>query len=63
MPKLKRNSGVKKRFKITKKGKIFRLKAYKGHLMEGKRPARRRRLSKYEEISPAEKKRIKKVLY
>lgn len=63
MPKLKTNSGVKKRFKITKKGRLFRLKAYKGHLMEGKRPSRRRRLSKYVEISPCEKKKIKKVLY
>lgn len=62
MPKLKTNSGVKKRFKITKKGKLLRLKAYKGHLMEGKNSSRRRRLSRYVEISPQQRKKIKKIL-
>ena len=36
MPKLKTNSGAKKRFKVTKNGKVLRAKGYKSHLLEAK---------------------------
>ena len=35
MPKLKTHSGAKKRFKLTKTGKVKRAKAYKSHLANG----------------------------
>lgn len=44
MPKLKTNKSAKKRFKLTKKGKVRRHKAYAGHLMSGKSAKRKRNL-------------------
>ena len=36
MPKVKSNSGAKKRFRVTKNGKVVRAKGYKRHLLEAK---------------------------
>ena len=33
MPKLKTHTGAKKRFRVTKNGKIKRAKAYKSHIL------------------------------
>ena len=41
MPKVKSNSGAKKRFRVTKKGKAVRAKGYKGHLLEAKAETKR----------------------
>lgn len=46
MPKLKTHRGLKKRVKVSPKGKIKRQKAFAGHLMSGKSGNRRRRLRK-----------------
>ncbi len=46
MPKLKTNRSLKKRVKVSPKGKIKRQKAFAGHLMSGKSGNRRRRLRK-----------------
>ncbi len=35
MPKMKTHSGAKKRFKLTKKGKVVRAHANKRHLLNG----------------------------
>ncbi len=35
MPKLKTHSGAKKRFNLTKTGKVQRADAYKSHLLNG----------------------------
>ena len=35
MPKIKSHSGAKKRFKLTKNGKVKRAHAYKSHLLNG----------------------------
>ena len=35
MPKLKTHSGAKKRFNVTKNGKVKRANAYKSHLLNG----------------------------
>lgn len=35
MPKLKTHTGAKKRFKLTKNGKVKRSKAFKSHLLNG----------------------------
>ena len=47
MPKLKTHTGAKKRFKLTKTGKIKRAHAYKSHLLNnaGKTSKRKRGLS------------------
>ena len=44
MPKLKSHSGAKKRFNLTKTGKVKRAHAYKSHILTKKDPKRCRRL-------------------
>ncbi len=46
MPKLKTRSCLKKRVKVSSKGKIKRQKAFTSHLMSGKSGNRRRKLRK-----------------
>ena len=44
MPKQKSHKGIKKRMRLTRRGKIVRKHANAGHLMSGKSGQRRRRL-------------------
>ena len=44
MPKLKTNSGAKKRFKLSKNGKPIRAHAYKSHILNKKTTKRKRNL-------------------
>ncbi|OHD63544.1 MAG: 50S ribosomal protein L35 [Spirochaetes bacterium RBG_13_51_14] len=62
MPKMKTNSGAKKRFRITRRGKAVRAKGFKSHLLEGKSAKRKRRLRGTGLTSEVEIKRIKKML-
>jgi len=62
MPKQKTNSGAKKRFRLTAKGKIRRFKAYKSHILTKKHPKRKRHLRKGTLISKADESRIKGLL-
>ena len=62
MPKLKTKKAVAKRFRITRSGKILRLRAGGSHLMRKKTAKRRRALRKKDVVSPAEKQRIRRLL-
>ena len=62
MPKMKTHSGAKKRFKVTKSGKIKHKKAGLRHLLTGMSANRGRRLKKMEVLSPVETKLIKKYM-
>jgi len=44
MPKLKTHSGAKKRFRLTKSGKVKRAHAYKNHILNKKSTKRKRGL-------------------
>ena len=44
MPKLKTHSGAKKRFNLTKSGKVKRARAYKSHILTKKDTKRTRSL-------------------
>ena len=44
MPKQKTHSGAKKRFKLTKNGKVKRAHAFKSHILNKKSTKRKRRL-------------------
>ena len=44
MPKMKTHSGAKKRFKLTKTGKVKRAHAYKSHILNKKTTKRKRNL-------------------
>ena len=46
MPKMKTHSGAKKRFSVTKKGKIKRAHAFKSHFLNKKSTKRKRNLRK-----------------
>jgi large subunit ribosomal protein L35 len=62
MPKMKTDSGAKKRFKITGTGKIRRRKAFRGHLMEKKSSTRARRLGRETDVAPADRGQVKRLL-
>ncbi|GAA0324577.1 50S ribosomal protein L35 [Kineococcus aurantiacus] len=62
MPKNKTHSGAKKRFRTTGTGKVMRERANKRHLLEVKPSKRTRRLSVDAVVSPADAKKIKKLL-
>jgi len=62
MPKLKTHKGVKKRVKITARGKVKRSRAGKGHLLSGKTGRRKERLKKKTGVSPAFNKKMKRAL-
>jgi len=62
MPKMKTNSGAKKRFELTGTGKIKRKHAYKSHILTKKTIKRKRNLTYSSLVSEADEKRIKSLL-
>ena len=62
MPKVKTNKAAAKRFKVTAKGKLKYHKAGSGHLLGDKSRKRKRNLRSPGILSPAENKRIKRLL-
>jgi large subunit ribosomal protein L35 len=62
MPKMKTQSGAKKRFKTTAKGKIRGRHAFTSHILEKKSPKRKRHLGTPAEISDHDTPRVKKLL-
>lgn len=62
MPKMKSNSGAKKRFRLTGSGRIRRASAGLSHMMLGKSANRRRNLRKNSMVSEADELRIKRLL-
>ena len=46
MPKIKTHSGAKKRFNLTKSGKVKRAHAFKSHILNKKTTKRKRNLRK-----------------
>ncbi|MDR2801760.1 MAG: 50S ribosomal protein L35 [Prevotellaceae bacterium] len=62
MPKIKTNSGAKKRFTLTGSGKVKRKHAYKSHILTKKTTKQKRNLSHAAVVSPADEKRIKELL-
>ena len=62
MPKLKTRKGLVKRFKITKKGKLKRQRAGRGHLLAKKSRKRKRLLKKSGLVSRTDKKAIKMLM-
>lgn len=62
MPKMKRGSGAKKRFKVTGTGKILRRHAMQSHNLEHKSAKRKRAFNKDFETAKADTPRLKKLL-
>ncbi len=62
MPKMKTNSGAKKRFSLTGTGKIKRKHAYKSHILTKKSKKRKRNLGYFGEVHHADSNNAKKLL-
>ena len=62
MPKMKTHSGIKKRIKVTGRGKLLRQKANRRHYLEHKPSTLTRRLDGTTEVSAADRKRVRKLL-
>ena len=62
MPKLKTNSGSKKRFTLTGTGKVKRKHAYKSHILTTKTKKQKRNLTHVAVITSADQKRVKALL-
>lgn len=62
MPKMKTVASAKKRFKLTGSGKLKRKKAYHSHILTKKSKKRKRNLTKWADVSPADSPRIKNML-
>jgi len=62
MPKMKSNSGAKKRFKVTGSGKIKRGKAFHRHLLGRKAKGRKKELSKATTVDASDEARIRLLL-
>ena len=62
MPKVKRHSGAKKRFKLTGAGKVLRRRAMKSHMLEKKSSKRRRSFRKDVPVASSDTRQIKRLL-
>lgn len=62
MPKIKTNSGAKKRFKLSKSGKVIRAHAYKSHILNKKTTKRKRNLRQTTVADKTNEKQIKKLI-
>lgn len=63
MPKMKTHKGAKKRFSVTGKGKVRRLKAYKSHILTKKTSKRKRNLRRPAMVATTgDQKRIKRLI-
>jgi large subunit ribosomal protein L35 len=62
MPKLKTHKGVKKRFRVTKNGRLKHKRAGSGHLLSGKSGKRLRKLRQVIVLAKADTKRLLRLL-
>ncbi len=62
MPKVKRNSGASKRFKITGTGKIKRKHAFKRHILTKKATKQKRALTHATLVHPSDMNNVKALL-
>ena len=62
MPKMKTNSGAKKRFTLTGSGKIKRKHAFKSHILTKKSTSRKRRLTKFTLVDKTDLRNVKYLL-
>ena len=62
MPKMKTHTGAKKRFSLTKNGKVKRAKAFRSHRLTKKTTKRMRGLRKPGHVDKTNEATIKKML-
>lgn len=62
MPKMKTNSGAKKRFTLTGTGKIKRKHAFKRHILTKKTTKQKRNLTHTALVAPGDVRNVKEML-
>ena len=62
MPKVKRHSGAKKKFKVTGTGKLTRRRAMQSHYLEKKSQKRKRAFRSDQPLHESSKKAVLKML-
>ena len=62
MPKMKTNSGAKKRFTLTGTGRLKRKKAFASHILTKKSPNRKRNLRGATLVSEVDEPRMRKLI-
>ena len=62
MPKIKTNSGSKKRFTLTGTGKVKRKHAFKSHILTKKTNKQKRNLTHVGLVASVDEKRVKALL-
>ena len=62
MPKIKTNSGAKKRFALTGSGKIKRKHAFKSHILTKKTKKQKRNLGRFTTVAGADVNNVKALL-
>ena len=62
MPKMKTNSGSKKRFTLTGTGKVKRKHAFKSHILTKKTKQQKRNLTHVAVVANVDEKRVKALL-
>ena len=62
MPKLKTHSGAKKRFNLTKTGKVKRAHAFKSHILTKKSTKRKRNLRATNHVKACDTKGVARML-
>ena len=62
MPKMKTNTGAKKRFELTGSGKIKRKHAFKSHILTKKTTKQKRNLTYSAIVTKADEKRVKALI-
>lgn len=62
MPKMKTNKAVRKRFKITKKGKVMKTSSLRRHILTDRSSKKKRQSRGWSEVDISDKKRIKALL-
>ena len=63
MPKVKTNSGAKKRFRFTGTGKIKRHHAYHSHILTKKTKKQKRNLVHQTIVDNSDRKRVRELLW
>ena len=62
MPKMKTNSGAKKRFQLTGSGKVKRKHSFKSHILTKKTTKQKRNLTYSAVLTSADEKRVKELI-
>jgi large subunit ribosomal protein L35 len=62
MPKMKSNSGAKKRFTLTGTGRVKRKRAYARHILTKKSPKRKRHLREATLVDGADEARVRRMI-